>query len=154
MAIRFYGTDDPLYGGFSNFAPYPFTLDGAEWPTVEHYFQAQKFPGTPHVEAIRRAATPKAAKSMGRSRSRPLRPDWEAAKDDVMRAAVRAKFAQHADIRATMLGTGNEEIVENAPRDYYWGCGASGTGRNMLGIILMETRAALRESENTANGEG
>jgi hypothetical protein len=128
-------------------------LDGAEWPTVEHYFQAEKFPGTPHVAAIRRAATPKAAKSMGRERSRPLCTDWEAVKDDAMRAAVRAKFAQHAALRATLLGTGDEEIVENAPRDYYWGCGASGTGKNMLGIILMETRLALREAENGANGE-
>lgn len=78
MAIRFYGTDDPQYGGFSNFAPYPFGLDGVRWPTVEHYFQAQKFPGTPHIEAIRRAKDPKSAKSMGRSHSRPLRSDWDA----------------------------------------------------------------------------
>ena len=34
------------------------------------------------------------------------------------------KFEAHAGIRAVLLGTGDEEIVENAPRDYYWGCGA------------------------------
>lgn len=61
-----------------------------------------------------------------------------------MRAAVRRKFDVHADIRAVLLGTGDEELVENAPGDYYWGCGADGSGRNMLGSILMEVRAALR----------
>lgn len=71
-----------------------------------------------------------------------------------MRAAVQAKFAQHADLRAILLGTGDGEIIENAPRDYYWGCGATGTGKNMLGIILMETRAALHETANGDKGEG
>jgi hypothetical protein len=43
-----------------------------------------------------------------------------------------------------LLGTGDEELVENAPGDYYWGCGADGSGRNMLGRILMEVRSGLR----------
>jgi ribA/ribD-fused uncharacterized protein len=61
-----------------------------------------------------------------------------------MRAAVRRKFETHADIRAELLSTGDEILVENAPGDFYWGCGADGSGRNMLGIILMEVRAELR----------
>ena len=62
------------------------------------------------------------------------------------RAAVRAKFRTHADLRAELLATGDEELVENAPGDYYWGCGADGSGKNMLGRILMEVRAELREA--------
>jgi hypothetical protein len=72
------------------------------------------------------------------------RADWESVKDDVMRRAVRCKFARHEDIRSLLLATGDEEIVENAPSDYYWGCGADGSGRNMLGQILMEVRAEWR----------
>ena len=144
--VRFYRVSGE-YGCFSNFSPHPIVLKGKTWPTSEHYFQAQKFAGTPHVEEIRRAASPAAAKKLGRSRSRPLRPDWELVKDDVMRAAVLAKFEQHAEIRDVLLSTGDEEIVENAPRDYYWGCGAKGTGKNMLGQILMEVRATLRARE-------
>ena len=30
-------------------------MDGKTWPTSEHYFQAQKFVGTAHVEALRAA---------------------------------------------------------------------------------------------------
>ena len=61
-----------------------------------------------------------------------------------MRRAVRAKFEQHPDIRAVLLGTGDEELIEDAPNDYYWGCGEEGTGKNMLGKILMEVRGELR----------
>ena len=43
------------FGEFSNFAPFPVQIDGKKWPTSEHYFQAQKFVGDEHVEAIRKA---------------------------------------------------------------------------------------------------
>jgi ribA/ribD-fused uncharacterized protein len=144
MTIWFYGRTNE-WGEFSNFAHFPFMLEGKQWPTSEHYFQAQKFAGTEHEEAIRLAPKPNEAARMGRERSRPLRPDWEQMKDDVMRKAVRAKFAAHESLRALLLSTGDEQLVENAPGDYYWGCGKDGTGRNMLGVILMELRAELRK---------
>jgi N-glycosidase YbiA len=143
MTIYFYSTREE-YGCFSNFSPHGFVLDDLYWSTSEHYFQAQKFIGTPHVEHIRLVKTPKDAAKMGRQRTRPLRPDWEQVKDDIMRKGVLCKFATHADIREILLSTGNQEIVENSPIDWYWGCGADGSGKNMLGIILMEVREKLR----------
>lgn len=83
---------------------------------------------------------------MGRDRTRPLRPDWEQVKDDIMRRAVIRKFQTHADIREVLLATGDELIIENSPIDYYWGCGADGSGKNMLGQILMEVREFLRHA--------
>ncbi|PSB52216.1 Swarming motility protein ybiA [filamentous cyanobacterium Phorm 6] len=143
MPIYFYSTRGE-YGSFSNFSAHGFELDGEYWPTTEHYFQAQKFPGTPQVDRIRQAKTPKDAAKMGRSRQLPLRQDWEQVKDDMMRKAVLRKFETHADIREILLATADEEIVENAPGDYYWGCGKDGGGKNMLGHILMEVREILR----------
>jgi ribA/ribD-fused uncharacterized protein len=72
-------------------------------------------------------------------------------KDNVMRKAVLRKFETHVDIRAVLLGTGDEEIVENAPGDYYWGIGADGSGKNMLGKILVEVREILREREKATS---
>ena len=141
--IEFYSTRE-AYGAFSNFAPYPIELDGLRWPTVEHYFQAQKFAGTPHVEAIRLAPSPMVAARMGRSRARPLRPDWDQVKDEIMLRAVRAKFAQHTDLAALLLSTGDALIVERSRRDSYWGDGGDGSGANRLGQILMQLRAELR----------
>src|SRR5262249_22087080 len=133
--VYFYSTTDE-YGSFSNFSKHGFELDGTFWKTSEHYFQAQKFPGTPREKEIARARTPREAANLGRDRSVKLRADWESVKDDVMRRAVLAKFRAHADIRETLLATGDEELIENAPGDFYWGCGADGSGKNMLGKIL------------------
>jgi len=44
-----------------------------------------------------------------------------------------------------LLSTGDEQIIENSPIDYYWGCGADGSGKNMLGQVLMEIREILRD---------
>ena len=52
MAIYFYSTRDHPYGCFSNFAPYGFDLAGQWWRTSEHYYQAQKFAGTPYANTI------------------------------------------------------------------------------------------------------
>ena len=37
-----------------------------------------------------------------------------------------------------------EPLIEAAPADYFWGVGRTGTGKNRLGVLLMELRAALR----------
>jgi hypothetical protein len=155
VTIAFYGHGrGQPYACFSNFSPHGFELDGERWPTSEHYFQAQKFLDPAQAEAVRTAPTPAAAKRLGRSRRHPLRPDWERVKDDVMRRAVLAKVESHPDIQAVLLGTGDEPIVETAPRDYYWGSGATGTGKNRLGQILVEVRTHLRErGEQPERGE-
>ncbi|MCE9547193.1 MAG: NADAR family protein [Planctomycetia bacterium] len=146
MAIHFYSTGDE-YGEFSNFAAFPFTLDGKRWPTSEHYFQALKFADEDYREKIRLAKSPMIAARLGRSRKVTIRRDWESAKIDVMRRAVRAKFAAHQELRALLLATGEEAIVEDAARDDFWGCGSTGSGKNWLGRILMEVRAELRAGQ-------
>jgi len=144
MTIYFYVEREKPYGCFSNFSSHGFLLDELYWATSEHYFQAQKFLGTPYLEKVRQMKTPKEAATMGRNRSLPLRSDWQQVKDDVMRKAVLQKFTIHADIREILLSTGDELLVENSPVDYYWGCGQDGSGQNKLGLILVEVRQILR----------
>lgn len=141
--IRFYSVGD-AYGEFSNFARFPITLDGKRWPTSEHYFQAQKFDDPKLRETIRRAKTPMIAARMGRDRGKPLRRDWESVKVDAMTRAVRAKFEQHDDLRSLLLSTGDAKLVEHTSNDRYWGDGGDGSGKNMLGRVLMRVRDRLR----------
>jgi N-glycosidase YbiA len=143
MTIYFYSTREK-YGEFSNFSRHGFELDGKYWKTSEHYFQAMKFEGTEYADKVREVSKPKQAAELGRRRDFPLRKDWEDIKDDVMRRAVLAKFQTHEDIRDLLLSTGDEELVEKTTGDTYWGCGTDGTGKNMLGKILMEVREQLR----------
>src|SRR5882724_5754073 len=114
--IYFYSVSE-AHGCFSNFSPHPIWLDGKTWPTSEHYFQARKFVGTPDEKEVRQAKSPMIAARMGRSRKRPLRKDWESVKDSIMHEAVLAKFTQHADLRNTLLGTGDAIIVEHTEHD-------------------------------------
>lgn len=142
--INFYKTRDP-FGCFSNFSRHPVTIDDQEWPTTEHYFQAMKFEGVPSlVEKVRQAKSPMDAARMGRDRKNPLREDWEEVKDEVMTKAVLAKFDQHSDLREILLGTGDAVLVEHTENDSYWGDGGDGSGKNMLGRILMLVREELR----------
>lgn len=146
MTIYFYKVGDP-YGCFSNFSAHGIYLLGQYWPTVEHYYQAQKFAGTVDeaiIPAIHAASTPQEAASLGRDRSRVVRPDWEVAKIPLMREAVLTKFLTHADIQAILLATGDRAIVEDSPTDYFWGCGALSTGQNHLGKILIGVRQHIR----------
>ncbi len=80
----------------------------------------------------------------GRNRQNPLRKDWEDVKDDIMRYAVREKFRQNTVIMEDLLETGDSIIIEHTKNDSYWADGGDGTGKNMLGQILMEVRTELR----------
>jgi ribA/ribD-fused uncharacterized protein len=141
--IRFYRTGDP-FGEFSNFASFPIEVDGETWPTSEHYFQARKFVRPEDRDEIRREPSPMRAASMGRDRSKPIREDWDEVRDDVMLQALRAKFTQHDCLRELLLSTGTAEIIEHTRNDRYWADGGDGTGRNMLGVLLMRVREELR----------
>ena len=145
MTIYFYSPHE-FYGEFSNFAPYGIEVDGAYFPTVEHYFQAQKFIGTEQSDRVWRARSPKEAARLGRDRSVPIRADWEDVKRDIMHAGVLAKFRRHEVIRDLLFATGDEDIVENSPGDRVWGCGPDGSGENALGQILVRVRAELRDA--------
>src|SRR5262245_34272403 len=93
--IRFY-SKIAAYHELSNFAPFGFEADGVYWPTVEHDFQAQKFPGAvsaAYREKIRAAKTPKEAKALGRTRNLASRPDREEVRDGILVAALRKNFA-------------------------------------------------------------
>lgn len=140
--IRFYSVGGD-YGELSNFAPWPITVGGKRYATSEHYFQAMKFDGTEHGEAVRRARSPGAAAGLGRQRGRGLRRDWESVKVEVMRTALRAKFTQHGELRELLLGTGEAILIEHTHRDAFWGDGGDGSGKNWLGRLLMAIRSEL-----------
>jgi ribA/ribD-fused uncharacterized protein len=142
MPICFY-SKSPEYGWLSNFSEHGFSLDGVSWPSVEHYYQAQKYAGTEAAERIRQADSPLKARKAGQDRSLVPRPDWDAVKEEVMRRAVRAKFEQNRRLREQLLATGEEELIHESGSDRFWGRSKEGAGENRLGAILMEVREAL-----------
>lgn len=159
--ILFCVRDAAGFGFLSNFHPSPAVVDGESWPTAEHYYQAQKSADPEYRRAVREAATPGRAKRLGAHPNGPPqswfrrngtapRTDWDAVKVDVMRTAVRAKFAQNAELAARLLATGDAELVEDSATDPFWGSGANGTGLNWLGRVLTEVRAELAAAARAA----
>ena len=146
--------DEPLYfytktmpfWGLSNFAPPGVEHGGVYWPTVEHYFQAQKFTEPNLRERIRQAATPKEARALGQSRTFKLRPEWDAIREEVMLAGLRIKFS-FPQARELLLSTANRILVESSPFDYFWAAGKDGSGQNRLGHLLMQVRNELRQND-------
>lgn len=141
--INFYRTDELPYGVFSNFAAFPFELDGQIWPIVEHYYQAQKVDDAKYRERILLTKSPMVAAQIRRSRGEKFRPDWNAVRVKVMRRALRAKFTRHSAPGELLLATGHAELVEHTANDSFWTDGGDGSGANMLGRLLMQIRDEL-----------
>lgn len=144
--LYFYTKSGPHFA-LSNFAPYGLQMEGRYWPTVEHFFQAQKFLDTAYQERIRKVSSPKEARALGQSRAVPIRPDWDTVRDTVMLQALRLKFAP-PELRKLLLETGERALVEASPFDHYWGAGQDGSGQNRLGVLLQQVRAELRDASD------
>jgi hypothetical protein len=63
---------------------------------------------------------------------------------------LKAKFLQHPKLKANLLNTANATIVEHSANDSYWADGGDGSGKNMLGILLMRVREELRNISHEA----
>ena len=152
--ITFYERGQP-YFEFTNFAEFPILLDGKTWPTSEHYFQAQKFVGTPYVEQIRNLPRPRDAFDLSRQSqvSQWLRSDWEQVKLHVMHKALQAKFSQHSHLRDMLVKTGDRQLIEHTTRDSFWGDGGDGCGQNHLGKLLMKVRSELDRRSSSSNSD-
>ena len=97
-------------------------------------------------EKIRQIASPMDAALEGRNCQNPLRSDWEEIKDKVMLQALRMKFSQHPEIAKELLSTGDAIIIEHTQNDAYWADGGDGSGKNKLGLLLMQVREELKNS--------
>lgn len=132
------------YWFLSNFYESPIEDENITYPTVEHYFQAQKTLNREEKLKISKATKPAKAKKMGRQVN--LRKDWEDIKLQVMEKALRLKFQDPA-LRKKLIATGDEELVEGNPwGDRYWGV-CNGSGKNKLGKFLMKIRKDLQDDK-------
>jgi hypothetical protein len=147
--IEFSNTLDNDYEVFSFFAETPFTIDDVEYPTLEHYYQSQKYVGADDAWAkkIRRASTPQKAKDLGRDDDHEEREDFRENKDEIVLAGLRAKFEQNEEPMSLLMVSGDAEIVDVNPRDKYWGLGKAGDGQNRLGELIMQLRDELVAAE-------
>lgn len=126
----------------------------SNFSSFEHAYQAAKFneARARHVEKrIEMARSAHDAKKIAREFSEYRRPDWgDEVKLKVMEEIVRAKLAQHPFIRECLLETGDRVIIEDSPKDSFWGRGTDWQGHNHLGRLWMKLRAELRAKKGAA----
>jgi ribA/ribD-fused uncharacterized protein len=82
------------------------------------------------------------AESQGQQRD-----DWDRVKTDVMLLGCFYKFKQNLDAQVILLGTGSKTILDHTPSDGFWGDNGDGTGKNLLGVILMAVRKRLVQDD-------
>lgn len=136
----------------------PFVIGGIRYPTAEHYMMAEKarlFCDDDALQRILNAASPGAAKALGRKVKNFVAAEWEAKCFDIVVRGNIAKFGQNGELRTYLLNTGKKVLVEASPVDRIWGIGLAADdpraqnpeqwrGANLLGFALMKARNVLR----------
>jgi len=135
------------YDFLSNFYLCPVALDGIDYPSIEHAFQAAKTDNPAERYQIQIASSPGEAKRLGRRVN--LRDDWETVKLDIMLDMLRQKFTRQTELGQLLMATGDAELIEgNTWNDRFWGAVLKDEhwiGQNHLGRLLMQVRAELKE---------
>jgi ribA/ribD-fused uncharacterized protein len=152
--IRFYRANEKPYGAFSNLFRRAIVFEDTVYPTAEHAYQAGKARKKAVRDWILSAPSPAlVAMAAHGLYTWDIVPKWSTKKLARMRAVLRAKFSQHEDLRKLLLKTGNARLVEAAKTkntvNLFWG-EVNGSGKNMLGVLLMEVRTELAKTEGRA----
>ena len=134
----------------SAWSSFGFELDGVEWPSVEHYYQAMKFEQKALRESIRSTGHPEKAAKLAKANRKLVRKDWSQVRQVIMTRAVYTKCRTHQEIADLLLSTGDQLIVDSTMFDYYWGIGRDGRGYNTFGKVLMAVRDKLMQEQGTA----
>lgn len=121
-----------------------FYLDDAQWPTAEHYFQAQMVASPALSNKIRQAETGEQAYALGSPWYRRKRKDWKTVRRVVMTRALYTKAMTHEDVKQALLDTGEQMIVETSLYDHFWGIARDQRGENTLGKVWMGVRDKIR----------
>ena len=118
--------------------------------------KAELFNDNDTLQKIRTCETPAKVKKLGRLVQHFDPVAWDQHKFDIVIRGTYQKFAQNAELKNYLLGTGDKVLVEVSPVDRIWGIGMKGDnpaagnpslwkGENLLGFALMEARAKLRK---------
>ncbi len=139
---------------FDNFSAFQVDWNERSWPTSEHAYHAGKFiDAAPEiVELIFNARSPHDALKIATEYKSRRREDWDEVKIGHMEEICRLKMQQNSYVYEKLLLSGDMEIVEDSPKDDFWGWGINRDGRNELGKIWMRLRDELNQ-ERAGDGK-
>lgn len=142
----------------SNWYRFKFRHKGHLFPTAEHALMHEKatlMKDEATAAKILKAATPRAAKALGRKVAPFDQALWDDHCDEIMEDILVSKFSFSQRMRDYLLGVLGP-IYEASPKDKVWGIGISVTqaeqgvehnGQNKLGKALERARARIAASQ-------
>ncbi len=140
--IGFYPREFYPLDNFSSFKVY---YNGYLYSCVEEAYQAAKFIGVaPDIEEkIKQSYSAHEAQRIAYENRDKQRRDWEDIKVSLMEELLRLKLEQNPYVKKKLLETKDYVIVEDSPKDSFWGWGADRKGENHLGKLWMKLRAEI-----------
>jgi ribA/ribD-fused uncharacterized protein len=142
---------------FSQWFELPFTVDGINYQTAEHWMMANKallFDDINTYQKIISANSPGEAKELGRQILGFDEQIWATNRYAIVVNGNIHKFNQYTQFADFLINTKDRILVEASPIDKIWGIGLSKdtehidnpyfwNGQNLLGFALMEVRDFL-----------
>ena len=130
---------------FDNFSSFQVDWRGKRWATSEHAYQASHFFETAPdlADEIHKARSAHDAFKLARANVDKTPRNWDDIKVNIMENICRHKLNQNKYVMDKLLLSGDLQIVEDSPKDSFWGWGPDRKGRNELGKIWMRLRSEL-----------
>ena len=135
-----------------NFSSFKVEWNGYLYSSVEEAYQAASFMGSDEemVQAIKKSHSADEAQRIAYANKDKRRDDWDLIKLDVMELLLRLKLEQNPYVLKKLLQTGDYYIVEDSPKDSFWGWGPDRCGENQQGKLWMKLRKELVLKEESS----
>ena len=131
-----------------NFSSFKVEHDGYLYSSVEEAYQALGFiESAPEIaDKIKNSHSAHEAQKIAYENKDKRQKNWDEIKVHVMEELLREKISQNPYVKKKLLETNNYMIVEDSPKDSFWGWGINRNGQNQLGKLWMKLRDELRLS--------
>ena len=128
-----------------NFSSFKVEWDGYLYASLEETYQTAKFlKSAPEIaEEIKKSHSAHEAQKIAFANKDKVRSDWQEVKLTIMEELLRKKLQQNPYVKQKLLQTKDYIIVEDSPKDNFWGWGKDRTGENHLGKLWMKLRDEL-----------
>ena len=133
---------------FDNFSSFKVEWNGYLFSSVEEAYQAASFMGSDEelVEKIKKSHSADEAQRIAYANRDKRREDWDDVKISIMEELLKLKIEQNPYVKKKLLQTEDYMIIEDSPKDDFWGWGPNRDGQNNLGKLWMKLRKELKNN--------
>ena len=133
---------------FDNFSSFKVKYDGYLYSSVEEAYQALGFKeSAPDIyQEIINCYSAHEAQKIAYANKDKRRKDWDEIKVGIMEELLRCKIEQNPYVKKKLLETKDYTIVEDSPKDSFWGWGEDRNGNNQLGKLWMKIRDEIKNN--------